>query len=92
MQVSSFKEKIADEIGVPVNQQRLIFRGRVLKDDHILSEYRILPFWNYFHLFHTQLMSLGFRIYLARHFCISLFTIHIGMVPRRQELHEEMII
>ena len=41
MPVSSFKEKIANEIGVPVGQQRLIFRGRVLKDDHLLSEYRI---------------------------------------------------
>jgi hypothetical protein len=39
--VSSFKEKIANEIGIPVGQQRLIFRGRVLKDDHLLSEYRI---------------------------------------------------
>jgi hypothetical protein len=37
-----FKEKIASETGVPVGQQRLIFRGRVLKDDHPLSEYRIL--------------------------------------------------
>lgn len=41
MRVSVFKEKIANEIGVPVNQQRLIFRGRVLKDEHLLSEYRI---------------------------------------------------
>ncbi|CAH2079088.1 unnamed protein product [Thlaspi arvense] len=39
--VSSFKEKIASEIGVPVAQQRLIFRGRVLKDDHPLSEYHL---------------------------------------------------
>lgn len=42
MPVSVFKEKIANEIGVPVSQQRLIFRGRVLKDQHVLSEYRIL--------------------------------------------------
>ncbi|CAN1163219.1 Ubiquitin-like domain-containing protein CIP73 [Linum perenne] len=42
MTVAAFKEKIAGQIGVPVNQQRLIFRGRVLKDDHLLSEYRIL--------------------------------------------------
>uniref|UniRef100_A0A1J3CXJ1 Large proline-rich protein BAG6 n=1 Tax=Noccaea caerulescens TaxID=107243 RepID=A0A1J3CXJ1_NOCCA len=39
--VSLFKEKIASEIGVPVGQQRLIFRGRVLKDDHPLSEYHL---------------------------------------------------
>jgi hypothetical protein len=42
MPVSLFKEKIANEIGVPVSQQRLIFRGKVLKDEHVLSEYRIL--------------------------------------------------
>ncbi|KAL0693559.1 hypothetical protein Bca4012_060739 [Brassica carinata] len=39
--VSVFKEKIAGETGVPVAQQRLIFRGRVLKDDHPLSEYHL---------------------------------------------------
>ncbi|XP_020548190.1 LOW QUALITY PROTEIN: uncharacterized protein LOC105159588 [Sesamum indicum] len=39
--ISAFKEKIASEIGVPVGQQRLIFRGKVLKDDHLLSEYII---------------------------------------------------
>ncbi|XP_058725434.1 uncharacterized protein LOC131596708 isoform X2 [Vicia villosa] len=41
MPVSLFKEKIASEIGVPVNQQRLIFRGKVLKDEHVLSEYHV---------------------------------------------------
>ncbi|KAJ0252495.1 hypothetical protein HA466_0116870 [Hirschfeldia incana] len=39
--VSVFKEKIAGVTGVPVAQQRLIFRGRVLKDDHPLSEYHL---------------------------------------------------
>ncbi|XP_050366932.1 ubiquitin-like domain-containing protein CIP73 isoform X4 [Argentina anserina] len=41
MIVSLFKEKIADQTGVPVGQQRLIFRGKVLKDDHPLSEYHL---------------------------------------------------
>ncbi|KAJ7957943.1 Large proline-rich protein BAG6 [Quillaja saponaria] len=41
MPVSVFKEKIANEIGLPVSQQRLIFRGKVLKDDHLLSEYHV---------------------------------------------------
>ncbi|CAN0871841.1 Ubiquitin-like domain-containing protein CIP73 [Linum grandiflorum] len=41
MSVAAFKEKIASQIGVPVNQQRLIFRGRVLKDDHLLSEHQV---------------------------------------------------
>ncbi|XP_043709477.1 ubiquitin-like domain-containing protein CIP73 isoform X1 [Telopea speciosissima] len=39
--VPLFKEKIANAIGVPVEQQRLIFRGKVLKDDHLLSEYHL---------------------------------------------------
>ncbi|KAG8494316.1 hypothetical protein CXB51_012120 [Gossypium anomalum] len=39
--VSLFKERIANAIGVPVGQQRLIFRGKVLKDDHLLSEYHV---------------------------------------------------
>jgi hypothetical protein len=41
MLVMSFKEKIANETGVPVGQQRLIFRGKVLKDEHLLSEYHV---------------------------------------------------
>ncbi|KAM0857540.1 hypothetical protein ACQ4PT_048395 [Festuca glaucescens] len=39
--VLNLKEKIVDVAGVPVDQQRLIFRGRVLKDDHLLSEYHL---------------------------------------------------
>ena len=46
MPVSLFKEKIANEIGVPVEQQGLIFRGKVLKDDQLLAEYRIPPSMN----------------------------------------------
>ncbi|KAK9755153.1 hypothetical protein RND81_01G005500 [Saponaria officinalis] len=46
MPVLSFKGKIADQVGVPVGQQRLIFRGKVLKDEHSLSEYRILHMEN----------------------------------------------
>ncbi|KAF8377745.1 hypothetical protein HHK36_031130 [Tetracentron sinense] len=41
MPVPLFKEKIANAVGVPVGQQRLIFRGKVLKDDHLLSEYHV---------------------------------------------------
>uniref|UniRef100_A0ACD5TAX4 Uncharacterized protein n=1 Tax=Avena sativa TaxID=4498 RepID=A0ACD5TAX4_AVESA len=39
--VLNLKEKIVDVAGIPVDQQRLIFRGRVLKDDHLLSEYHL---------------------------------------------------
>ncbi|KAF8022633.1 hypothetical protein BT93_F0217 [Corymbia citriodora subsp. variegata] len=41
MPVSAFKEKIANEIHISVGQQRLIFRGKVLKDEHPLSEYHV---------------------------------------------------
>jgi len=54
MPVSLFKDKIATEVGLPVNQQRLIFRGKVLKDEHLLSHYRILLF-----LHHLLLGFLG---------------------------------
>ncbi|XP_026397208.1 large proline-rich protein BAG6-like isoform X2 [Papaver somniferum] len=41
MPVPLFKEKIAGTVGVPVEQQRLIFRGKVLKDNQCLSEYHV---------------------------------------------------
>lgn len=41
MLVSEFKEMIASQVGLPVAQQRLIYRGRVLKDNHALSEYHV---------------------------------------------------
>ncbi|XP_019173661.1 PREDICTED: large proline-rich protein BAG6-like isoform X3 [Ipomoea nil] len=41
IQVSALKEKVAAQTGVPVVQQRLIFRGKVLKDGHLLSEYHL---------------------------------------------------
>ncbi|XP_015884148.1 ubiquitin-like domain-containing protein CIP73 isoform X3 [Ziziphus jujuba] len=41
MPVSLFKEKIENETGVPVGRQRLIFRGKVLKDNDLLSDYRV---------------------------------------------------
>ncbi|KAL5702994.1 hypothetical protein ACHQM5_028141 [Ranunculus cassubicifolius] len=42
MPIPALKEKVASETGVPAEQQRLIFRGKVLKDDQMLSGYRIL--------------------------------------------------
>ncbi|KAL7590388.1 hypothetical protein Lser_V15G39955 [Lactuca serriola] len=41
MPVSLFKEKIAGEVGLSVEHQRLIFRGKVLKDEDLLSEYHV---------------------------------------------------
>lgn len=62
MPVTLFKEKIANETGVPVSQQRLIFRGKVLKDEHVLSDYRILQFVE-FNL--NPAHDLGFKIICA---------------------------
>ncbi|XP_042384536.1 ubiquitin-like domain-containing protein CIP73 [Zingiber officinale] len=39
--IPSLKEKVASASGIPVEQQRLIFRGKVLKDDHLLSDYHL---------------------------------------------------
>ncbi|KAI3823636.1 hypothetical protein L1987_05076 [Smallanthus sonchifolius] len=41
MPVSTFKANIASVVGLPVEQQRLIFRGKVLKDEDLLSEYHV---------------------------------------------------
>ncbi|KAJ3708258.1 hypothetical protein LUZ61_011963 [Rhynchospora tenuis] len=41
MLVAALKEKIVNITGVPVEQQRLIFRGRVLNDEQPLSEYHV---------------------------------------------------
>lgn len=47
MPVPALKEQIAGVTGVLSEQQRLICRGRVLKDDQLLSAYRIF-FVNFF--------------------------------------------
>lgn len=37
--VESFKALVAQNCEVPANQQRLIYKGRILKDDHTLLSY-----------------------------------------------------
>ena len=44
MPVPALKEQIASVTGVLSEQQRLICCGKVLKDDQLLSAYRILIF------------------------------------------------
>ena len=41
MSVMDFKRAVSPQMNVPVDRQRLIYRGRVLKDDHKLSDYGI---------------------------------------------------
>jgi hypothetical protein len=40
--VPALKEHLATVVGVPADSQRLICRGKVLKDDQLLSAYSIL--------------------------------------------------
>ena len=42
MAVPALKEQLASVVGVPAENQRLICRGKVLKDDQLLSAYSIL--------------------------------------------------
>lgn len=44
MPVPALKERIASVTGIVTEHQRLICRGKVLKDDQLLSAYRILYF------------------------------------------------
>jgi hypothetical protein len=39
MLVKDFKTEIAEKIAISADQQRLIFRGRVLHDEKKMSEY-----------------------------------------------------
>lgn len=61
MPVPALKEQIASVTGVLSEQQRLICRGKVLKDDQLLSAYRILyMILLYFIIFHRTLIELIF--------------------------------
>nr|KYP57363.1 Large proline-rich protein BAT3 [Cajanus cajan] len=48
MPVPALKEQIASVTGVLSERQRLICQGKVLKDDQLLSAYRILSLYFYF--------------------------------------------
>ena len=40
--VAAFKEAVAHSCDIPADQQRLIYKGRILKDDQTLQSYGIL--------------------------------------------------
>lgn len=46
--VADFKNKIAENCDVAANQQRLIYKGRILKDDQTLDSYGISSLSLYF--------------------------------------------
>lgn len=52
--VESFKSVIAKSCDVPAEQQRLVYKGRLLKDDRTLRSYGILlsssPYWLYIYM------------------------------------------
>jgi ubiquilin len=42
--VGSFKDALAQKCDIPSDQQRLIYKGRILKDDQTLQSYGTYPF------------------------------------------------
>ncbi|XP_053154336.1 ubiquitin-like protein 4A [Hemicordylus capensis] len=41
--ISSLKRLVSEKLNVPVSQQRLLFKGKALADEHRLSDYSIGP-------------------------------------------------
>ena len=37
--VSEFKAKVSEAFNIPIDKQRLICQGKLLKDEHLISEY-----------------------------------------------------
>ncbi|XP_059910879.1 ubiquitin-like protein 4A [Gadus macrocephalus] len=41
--VSTVKELVSERLNIPANQQRLLYKGKALADEHSLSDYAIGP-------------------------------------------------
>uniref|UniRef100_A0A8C5HDU7 Ubiquitin-like protein 4A n=1 Tax=Gouania willdenowi TaxID=441366 RepID=A0A8C5HDU7_GOUWI len=41
--VSTVKELVSERLNIPANQQRLLYKGKALSDEHRLSDYAIGP-------------------------------------------------
>lgn len=64
MPVPALKERIASVTGIVTEHQRLICRGKVLKDDQLLSAYRILSFSMTTVLFYPNFYFFGGHLFL----------------------------
>jgi ubiquilin len=49
--VGSFKDVVAQNCDISADQQRLIYKGRILKDDQTLQSYGINPIFCDFYIF-----------------------------------------
>lgn len=72
--VAVFKDLLAQNCDVPANQQRLIYKGRILKDDQTLDTYGK-------HLFYFEILMLLFlhensNIDLCWYMCLC-FLLHL---------------
>lgn len=87
--VRAFKAAVATSCDVPAEQQRLIYKGRILKDEQTLSSYGIVYIYIYIILYFFSLFNLlnCFRIRLGcreefRWICLCWFLFGLAKLNR----------